>query len=315
MRGRLVFVIVGVLAMSACAALHPPGIASGPRVASPIPTSTPSASTIQLSVSATAVWALVDYLELYRSTDQGSRWGNFSIPEQFGVRPVVSFIDVHEGWLLAPGSPTTQCQDANAAVWHTTDAGKTWRQLAATGIASAQCKNGIWFADAKRGFVSAWDDRHAATIYRTSDGGTTWNAAPLLPNPPNYQSAHGGAGWRVMWIKSFGSNSYIGPMGTPYIFESTDGGESWKWVTKTPTANVVLVTPSRWLDFSDPDHLTESLNGGQAFGPFKSDFNSVGAGATQVVFADKIGYASSDLGLQRTTDGGTHWDMIKTSWP
>src|SRR5689334_18675629 len=128
MRACVAFAFVTLLATSACAALHPSGAASGARVASPAPTSVPSGSTIQLSAPSSGVlWAFVDYRELYRSMDQGSSWQHFPIPDQPGVRPVVSFVDDDEGWLLAPGSPTTQCEQANAAVWHTADAGKTWQ--------------------------------------------------------------------------------------------------------------------------------------------------------------------------------------------
>lgn len=308
---RLAFAVVVLVVASACAALHPPGVASGARLASPTPTSTPANSTTQLSAPSTqVVWALVDYHDLYRSTDQGATWAQSSIPGQPGVRPVVSFIDDHEGWLLAPGSPTTQCDEANASVWHTTDAGKTWQQLPARGIVPAQCKNGIWFADAEHGLVSAWDDNHAATIYRTSDGGATWSAASLLPNPPNFQSASGGVGWQVTWMKLFGSDAFLAANGTPYIFESTDAGASWSWVTKTPTASVVVVTESRWLDFSDPRNPTVSVNGGQAFQPFTTDLKSDGD-ESRFVFADaNVGYASGNGLLQRTTDGGVHWTRI-----
>ena len=228
----------------------------------------------------------------------------------FGIRPVVSFIDDHEGWLLAPGSPTTQCDEANATVWHTADAGNTWQQLGATGMAPAQCKNGIWFADAKHGFITAWDDNHPARIYRTSDGGATWSPTALLPNPPNYQSAGGGVGWQVTWIKSFGTDAYLGANGTPYIFESTDGGAGWQWVTKTPTPSVVLVTESRWLDFSDPSQPMESLNGGQQFHAFTTDFRSDGEGTAFVFAGASVGYASAGGLLQRTVDGGTRWTRI-----
>src|SRR5690348_8090945 len=159
MRSRVLVAAVVLLTASGCAAFHPTGLASGARVATPSPVSASSGTNIQLSAPSIAVvWALVDYQNLYRSFDQGSTWERRGLPDSLGVRPVVSFIDDRQGWLLAPGSPTTQCQEAPSGVWHTSDAGATWQRLAADGIASAQCKNGIWFTDAAHGLISAWDD-------------------------------------------------------------------------------------------------------------------------------------------------------------
>ena len=312
MRSRLLVAAVVLLTASGCAALHPTGLASGARVASPSPVSASPATNIQLSAPSVAVvWALVDYHDLYRSFDQGLTWERHGVPDSLGVRPVVSFIDDRQGWLLAPGSPTTQCQEAPAAVWRTSDAGATWQRLAAGGIASAQCKNGIWFDDAEHGLISAWDDMHAATIYRTSDGGATWRATSLRPNPPNYQSDTGGAGWKVVWMRSFGTDAYLAANGTPYIFKSTDGGATWAWVTKTPTPAIVLVSEFRWLDFSAPGQTMESVNGGQAFQPFASDFHAGDTSGARFVFADaNTGYAVTDGVLQRTTDGGARWTRL-----
>lgn len=271
--------------------------------------------TAQLSAPSTnVVWVLVNYDHLYRSTDRGGHWEQRPMPAQPGVQPVISFVDHHEGWLLAPGSAATQCQDAGAAVWHTTDGGLTWEQLRARGIASRQCKTYISFADSMHGFVGAWDDTHPATVYRTSDGGQTWAATTLLPDPPNYQSKGGGVALQVSWIKAFGSNTYLRAIGTPFIYRSTDGGASWRWVTKVGSPAVVMVTETRWLDLSAPGQFMESVNGGQQFHPYGSDFNAdTPVGGPQIVFADaSVGYATARGTIQRTVDGGRSWVHIST---
>ena len=112
----LTFTSIGVL----IAARHLPRTAStaasGARVAPPSPTAIPT-TTIQLSApNANVVWVLVNYDHLYRSTDQGAHWEARPLPPNFGIRPSISFINEAEGWLLAPGSPATQCQEALATV-------------------------------------------------------------------------------------------------------------------------------------------------------------------------------------------------------
>jgi photosystem II stability/assembly factor-like uncharacterized protein len=70
-----------------------------------------------------------------------------------------------------------------------------------------------------------------------------------------------------------------------------------------------MVTESRWLQLA-PD-VEETVNGGQAFGPYQSDFHGT---APRVVFADaRVGYAADGDGLQRTVDGGAHWVRISLS--
>lgn len=272
-----------------------------------------------VSPSTSVVWALVDYGLLYRSNDQGNTWLQFTVPDQPGVRPLISFVDDREGWLLAPGWTTTECQEASAAVWHATDGGKLWRQLSITGIGSSQCKGGIWFVDARHGFISAADPLHPPTIYRTSDGGSTW-AAGTLPDPPDFKSAPAGFELSPEWLKAFGATLYLEAYGAQdgpihdrhYVFTSTDGGATWKWLMKVASASVVMVTPSRWLDFSVSGQTMESTNGGQQFHQYTSDFKSH-AGGTQFVFADaNVGYSSAGGLLQRTVDGGAHWMSIET---
>jgi photosystem II stability/assembly factor-like uncharacterized protein len=321
MRSRLLAILAVGLMATACAALHPPtSSASGPRVESPSPTINPTE--VGLSApSADVVWALVDYVYLYRSGDKGSHWEARPMPSEFGVRPAISFIDDHEGWLLAKGSPTTQCQAQLADIWHTTDAGATWQNLGAR-VDKTQCKNGIWFFDAKHGFVSAWDQNRQPTVYRTADGGDHW-AFTTLQDPAYFQSQRGGFTLQVDWMKQLGSTLYLEALGSQdrpdiphdnqFILRSTDGGASWTYVTKTPSRAVVVITESRWLDFTAPAQAFESVNGGQQFHQYASDFNTDAPGSTQFVFADAhTGYASGAGRLQRTLDGGLHWTRFAT---
>ena len=324
MRTVLALAAVAVMA-SACAALHPPSsrAASTGRAVTSSPSAGPvtQASTVELSAqSANVVWALVDHLHLHRSTDAGDHWQQPPMPAQLGVRPVVTFLDDHEGWLLAPGSPTTQCGQEDAAVWHTTDAGSTWQQLAVHGPAPSQCTNGIWFFDSKHGFLSAWDQNHRPTVYRTADGGNSW-AATTLQDPAYFQSAPGGFTLQVDWMKQFGSTLYLEAFGSQdrpgiphdnqFVLKSTDGGASWTYVTKVPSREVVLVSEMRWLDFTAQGQAMESLNGGQQFHQYASDFATDSPDATQFVFAGaNVGYASGSGLLQRTLDGGAHWTRL-----
>jgi hypothetical protein len=308
---------VGILLASRGLQLHE-GPASSARVTSPTRTAgatpspvTPPSSIVLSAASANVVWALLDYQHLYRSTDQGNHWEQRSVFA--GPFRSVSFIDEQDGWLLDAGSAATQCQEVTPFfIWHTVDAGSTWQQSPANGISPSQCTNGIWFVDAMHGFVSAWDPNHQPTVYRTSDGGNSW-AATTLQDPAYFKS-------QPDWIRRFGSTLYLeafGSQGDPnlphdnqFVLKSTDGGASWSLVIKVPSRAVVMTTESRWLDYTAPGQAMESVNGGQQFHPYASDFNLA---ATQLVFADaNVGYAVDPGVIQQTTNGGAHWATLVT---
>lgn len=321
----LAIAIVTALALTRARHTAPqPGAASSARIAPPSPTESPIPmpnSAQVVAPSADSLWVLVASTRLYRSMDHGQTWERRSLPPDLGRPPSISFLDDHQGWVLAPGSPTSQCEAGGAVIWHTTDAGNTWTKLAATGLLTAQCKEHIVFVDSTHGFITAWDDNHRPTVYRTRDGGLSWVARPL-PDPPDFVTSPGGFVLRAVWIKPFGSNLYLlawGAQDSPihdrqYIFKSTDGGATWSWLTKVPSSYMVMVTESRWLHLVIPDQSEESTNGGQQWHPYVTDFSTdTPVGGPQIVFADsKVGYAEGRGSLQRTLDGGAHWERIKT---
>ena len=308
-------------------ARHLGPLASGPRVTSPSPPPTespiPNPMTVIVSAPTTnVIWVLVGFDQLYRSTDKGNHWERRTFPPNVGARSM-SFISEREGWVLQPGSPATQCQaDSPPGIWHTTDGGSTWSELQSIGFADAQCKTTITFVDSRHGFVGASDPNHQPTVYRTADGGRSWKGS-TLPDPPDFASSGGGFTLAAGWIKQFGGTLYLMASGAQddavrdrqYIFVSIDGGASWRWKQKIASPYTVMVTESRWLQLA-PGKPEETVNGGQQFHPFESDFSAVSSGATvQASFADAdLGYAVAAGILRRTTDGGTHWTVVGTPW-
>lgn len=304
------------------------GVAVATPSPSPIPTpiepapppSLPSTAQV-VAPSTNVVWALVDYHALFVSPDQGRNWEMRTLPMPFGGnRPVISFITYREGWLLRPGVPATQCEEAAADLWHTTDGAMTWQQLKVTGIDKGQCKDGIWFVDAKHGFITAHDPNHPPTIYRTSDGGNSWTPS-ALPDPPDFKSSAGGFELAAVWIKAFGSTLYLEAFDDQadpatshqYLFTSADGA-AWAWKQKVPPREPVMVTEIRLVLLTGPGTPVESTNGGQQWHPYATDLilDSHEFRGSTIVFADpQVGYETGSGLLQRTSDGGAHWVRIQ----
>jgi photosystem II stability/assembly factor-like uncharacterized protein len=314
------------------------GPVSGTRLSSPAPSPTmvpqepvllPSGAQL-MAPSTNVVWVLVENRLLFRSSDKGKTWEKrYSPVQQAAYSPVITFIDDHEGWVLA-GLSETGCNGAGAEVFHTTDGAATWHSIALvssrplhteSGIAYTQCKDRIYFVDSTHGFLTAWDDNDHPTIYRTVDGGKSWSGS-TLPDPPDFKTSPGGFTLRAGWVKRFGNTIYVQAWGKQagdipdrqYMFRSTDGGATWSWMTKVPPRSIVMVTESRWLQLLIPGQSSESINGGQQWHPYESDFSTdTPVGRPQIVFADsQVGYAEGRGALQLTVDGGLHWERIAT---
>jgi photosystem II stability/assembly factor-like uncharacterized protein len=318
------------------------GPASGARLTSPTPTGKGPAiylpSTAQLSApSGNVVWAFIADSLLFRSTDGGNNWDQRSLPvSQPALWPEISFVDAQQGWYSESGSPETQCNADGTAIWHTTDGGATWQQVAlvtspptgSSGISDSQCKEGLSFIDSNHGFLDAWDDNHRPIIYRTSDGGRTWKGS-TLPDPPGFVTQDGGFSLRAGLVRVFGTTLLVPASGMNggtqqpemYVFKSTDGGATWYSVAKAPNAanNIAFGTASRWLQLIEPDQSSETTDSGKTWHSYLTDYAQAAPIAPDIVFGDQlIGYATVRGSIQRTTDGGLHWALIETPgvfWP
>lgn len=316
------------------------GPASASRVTSPSPSpiAPPSPNAIALPTTAQlsapsrdVVWAYVAATALYRSIDHGNTWEQRPLPvSQPGLWPEISFVDAQQGWYSESGSPETQCNADGIVIWHTTDGAATWQQIASvtsppagsSGISDSQCKEGLSFIDAAHGFLAAWDDNHRPTIYRTSDGGRTWEGA-TLPDPPGFVTQTGGFSLRAGLVRAFGTTLLVPAFGTNaqtqqsvgYVFQSTDGGATWRYSENAPNpaGTPAFVSATRWLQLIGPDQSSETTDGGKSWHPYPSDYSQAAPIAPEVVFGDPlVGYAAVRGSIQRSVDGGLHWSDIRT---
>ena len=345
----LVFATVGVLLLARQSRNQPPPVAANTPTASvtPTPTSVPTATPLagvvagvltkppgridlpagaQLSApSPYVIWALMVDQYLYRSTDRGATWQQEPLPPPQGHLPQeVSFVSDAEGWVIRNGSVVAQidpCAIEPTAVWHTTDAGRTWQLLPSKGIPTSGCKSGLTFVDSSRGFLDAWDPNRAAVIYRTTDGGQTWTASQHLPYPPSFKTVCVACGLaEAGTVRAFGSTLLVAAWqpsdpSTQYVFRSIDGGATWTYEASPPRqgGNVDFVTATRWLELIGPGQSKETINAGATWHAFASDYSQAAPVAADFVFADsQVGYGTVRGEITRTVNGGLHWVQIKS---
>ncbi|TMF54350.1 MAG: exo-alpha-sialidase [Chloroflexi bacterium] len=273
------------------------------------------------------MWALVAGARLFRSTDRAETWQeHFVAFDPVGSNREIAFIGESEGWLATPGPPGTQCTFQSVAITHTADAGATWVQLvplaasASTGLADRQCKEHPVFADAQRGFLSAYDPNSAPIIYRTTDGGRTWIASAALADPPGFTTRGAGITLRAGRVRLFGTTALVDASGqvdgrlASYVFRSVDGGATWSYLASVPQGDgaFALVSAMRWL-IATPGSSKETTDGGATWHAFTTDYSQAAPIAPEIVFGDPlVGYATVRGSIQRTVDGGANWSLIET---
>jgi len=299
---------------------------SGCHIVAPSSTPIPMPSFVDISApSANVVWALVAVTHLFRSTDRGTTWQERPLPSdavsgQVAAlsRPEVSFISEREGWLLDPDSPAGNCDTQSLRLWRTTDAGATWTRVAASQLATAdgKCRQSLSFVDQQRGFVAGYEPNKASVIYRTTDGGTIWSASQPLPAAASSCASPGGP-CQAGSVRAFGNallvdvTGYAGGRIRRSVFGSTDGGSSWSSLADVPDAEgaFAIVSASRWVQISIGSRSQETTDGGRSWHPYSSDYEQAAPVPPAITFADdRVGYATVRGGIQRTTDGGAHWE-------
>lgn len=282
--------------------------------ASPSPIALPSVAQIS-APSATVVWTLVAGTRLFRSTNRGDTWEERALPR--GSNPQsFAFANERDGFLLVAGAPGALCGSGIPEIWRTSDGAATWDKLPSTGI-NEPCKSDISAASPTEAFLVGLDQDKAAVVYRTQDGGLSWQISNPLPAAPALSTT---AGLYPHRIRAFGSTLFMeataGPSALQFVFRSTDGAATWSYIATAPASTeglIAFVTPTRWITIGAPGAAQETTDSGATWHAYATDYSQAAPITPDVVFGDAtVGYATVRGSIQRTIDGGAHWTAIKT---
>ncbi len=207
----------------------------------------------------------LDHFTLWETKDGGASWhrNGFSDGSTSGCRPYFFLSNPDAFWMLA----------MEGVVWQSTDKGKSWAQKE---VRPLQGNLRAWFfLNDHTGWLATidlQDGKPINGIYRTDDGGASWQAQKLPEGEITIESIHfinEKEGWAVgnERVLRTGMDSY----GRAIAFRTRNGGETWEVATTSP-AEIFY---------------------------------------EKVYFIDKdYGWLSSSTALHQTTDGGNSWRMV-----
>ncbi len=177
---------------------------------------------------------------LFSTTDAGSTWSRSG-----SRRPElrwISFTTPRTGWGLGDG-----------ALWRTVDSGRTWRRVVTPVTAATAC-----FLSARTGWiVGSTNPKHSPVVFETVDGGTTWSSrgipAKLESRPAGFSAVYSvdtlscttpATIWALIVPAGAG---YAG--GETYgLYDSSNGGKSWRIAGVNPGSNKLPYAPSHIPD-------------------------------------------------------------------
>ena len=218
--------------------------------------------------------------EFTKTTDGGTTWtpGTINVGDTTLSLSNITAVDASTAWVGAYNSAS-----GGGSIWKTTDAGATWNQQNIGSFSgTASWLDGIYFFDANIG-VAFGDPITGSTtfeVYRTTDGGNTWNtvSTPAITTGDfGYSGSFVGIGSNMWFTTAKGK-----------IYRTTNKGATWTKLN-SPIADFGAgdtTTSSGKIFFSD-------ANNGIIIGSTIS-----GTGSTATVSGRK---------LYKTTNGGTSW--------
>ena len=255
------------------------------------------------------------------TTDGGIHWKEIRSTWKEGSN-LPFFLNATEGW-----------QYGNNGLFHTTDGGVHW--TAVSSFPSLNCCDWwverLIFTDSEDGFIRPGGSEQ---LYVTADGGHDWSPGLVSPKPPDSQFGNVPQGPFVFGkaglMAFFNGGDSQGGGTTLSVYKTSDRGLTWSGPRSAPGLWLAPLDINVWLVVDGQGHLGRTSDGGTSWQRIQSDLASHGMTLTSVTPVGggvvwgvaTNGYVAKTLpggGVKnypnlvtvRSTDGGTHWSIVK----
>ena len=251
-------------------------------------------------------WAVNHQGHVFSTDSGGTSWTKISELKDFTCANQIEFVNERDGWIQ-------EC----LSIWRTRDGGATWRETFSTVTPGVYGQpSGMFVIDVSTVVSSGSDGQ----VYLTKDGGENWKIETPIPGTATFgdvwfeDKEHG---WLTGYLVLVAGESL-----KPMLFETTDGGESWKEVlvdSDILPSSVCFVGDEGWLAGSRrivngksvtlEGVLLHTSDGGQHWAP--AQFGPDEPFFTTIRFSDKDhGWLVGRDSLYRTEDGGMTWKRV-----
>jgi len=188
-------------------------------------------------------------------------------------------MDVANGWAIT-----------DTGVVRTDDGGGTWHDVTPSGVTRLGLGIAFYFLDSNHGWVVSGNPSSngtTGTLYRTQDGGATWQSSAVSFFMGNLVFVNASDGWMMSSLGvAVGSNAVA-------IFQTTDGGQTWKqtYINDPTQPGAASTLPLGGLkDGITPVNMSNAWVGG-------------------------IVYTPGEIYLYQTQDGGQTWKLQPVQIP
>lgn len=204
----------------------------------------------------------------------------------------VWFTSPDEGWIAGGGH----------ALYRTADRGLTWTFVSMPGYPD-QPFYAVTFVNSQVGFLAGNSAVGSRDIYKTSDGGQTWQQ--LTNFPP-------GSWYHIQFVSP--TTGFMGANGA--LVATTDGGNTWSLSSGYPDCPVIY-----GMDFlnerqglvggyqisSGRGGIFKTIDGGQSW-----QLAHAGRTNKAIYLTDSIAVGDDGTSIIRSADGGETWSVVAT---
>ena len=231
-RRALILIAGSVLTLLAAGAAYVAPWGAAPAPAPPPPSVAPPG--LQ-PVSAETAWLSLysadqdNAFEVFKTLDGGGSWQRMLSVGSDHPLTWMHFFDARSGLVLAG---TRGNQLVASILYVTTDGGAHWLQRPLPierGLLDRPVLQWLAFADLQYGWYVAGIGNESAALYRTTDGGATWNEVARVDETKTSSHGlqlHGRKAGISFADRDEGWIGYQGP-GPPSVYHSVNGGETW----------------------------------------------------------------------------------------